>query len=125
MISAMPSIEEAQAFADDWYEAWNAHDLDRVLSHYREDVRFSSPFVVAITRSEDGTIVGRPELARYFARALEAYPDLRFEPLGLFVGAESVVLHYRSVLGLLAAELMSLDGDRLVTTAMAHYDRLP
>ena len=38
----------------------------------------------------------------HFGRALDAFPDLRFEPLALLVGAGSGVPHYRSVRGLLA-----------------------
>jgi len=81
--------------------------------------------VTPITGREDGVLHGRDDLASYFRRAFETFPDLRFEPLGLFVGAGSVVLHYRSVRGLLAAETMSLDADLRVTAVLAHYDRLP
>jgi SnoaL-like domain len=120
-----PALLQAQEFAEEWYEAWNAHDLDRILSHYRDDVTLRSPLVPAITGREDAIVVGRDALASYFRRGLAAYPDLRFEPLALFVGAGSVVLQYRSVRGLLTAELMSLDSDLLVTNVMAHYERLP
>ncbi|MGH3529462.1 MAG: nuclear transport factor 2 family protein, partial [Pseudonocardiaceae bacterium] len=34
---------DAAAFADDWVEAWNSHDLDRILSHFTDDVVFTSP----------------------------------------------------------------------------------
>jgi hypothetical protein len=37
------------------------------------------------------------------------------------VGFDSVVLHYRSVQNLLAAELMRVDSDGLVTEVIAHY----
>jgi hypothetical protein len=121
----MLTAERAQEFAEEWYEAWNAHDLERIVSHYREDVTFRSPFVTAITGCEDGTLIGRDDLASYFGRALDAIPDLRFEPRALFVGVGSVVLHYRSARGLLAAETMSLDRDLRVSGAMAHYDQLP
>jgi ketosteroid isomerase-like protein len=33
------------AFADEWTDAWNAHDLDRILSHYAADVVFESPVI--------------------------------------------------------------------------------
>jgi ketosteroid isomerase-like protein len=121
----MLTAERAREFAEQWYEAWNVHDLERIVSHYRQDVTFSSPFVTAITGRADGTLVGQDDLASYFARALEAFPGLRFEPLALFVGVDSVVLHYRRVPGLLAAEAMCLDRDLRVGAAMAHYDRLP
>jgi ketosteroid isomerase-like protein len=119
------TADDARHFADDWYEAWNAHDLDRLVSHYREDVTFASPFVTALTGRADGLLQGRDELAEYFRRALDTFPDLRFEPLQLFVGAGSVVLHYVSVRGMLAAETMSLDEQHRVTAVLAHYDRLP
>jgi ketosteroid isomerase-like protein len=34
----MLTQQQAQDFAQDWIEAWNYHDLDRILSHYDEDV---------------------------------------------------------------------------------------
>ena len=46
---APADIAAARAFARDWVAAWNSHDLDRILSHYAEDVEFRSPFVVALT----------------------------------------------------------------------------
>jgi ketosteroid isomerase-like protein len=29
--------ERGQRFADEWYAAWNAHDLDAILDHYTDD----------------------------------------------------------------------------------------
>jgi len=37
--------EAAERFAREWYAAWNAHDLDRILSHYADDVEMASPLV--------------------------------------------------------------------------------
>jgi hypothetical protein len=53
--------------------------------------------------------------------ALERFPDLHFEPIALMVGVRGVVLHYRSVRDLLAAELMVIGGDGLVLETVAHY----
>ena len=32
----MITEEQARPFAKDWIEAWNSHDLERVMSHYDE-----------------------------------------------------------------------------------------
>ena len=48
---------DPQAFAEDWVAAWNAHDLERVLAHYAEDVVFVSPNSSRFT----GDPTGRPE----------------------------------------------------------------
>ena len=113
--------ERAARFAEGWYAAWNAHDLEAVLEHYADDVEMASPLVSALAGSEDGRIVGKVALGEYFAAGLERYPDLRFEPLGLFAGVDSMVLHYVSVGGRVAAETVFLDENDRVTRYFAHY----
>ena len=113
--------ERAQAFADSWYAAWNAHDLEAILEHYAGDVEVVSPLVAALAGREDSTIEGKDALRAYFAAGLERYPGLRFEPVDLFVGVDSVVLHYRSATGGLAAEVVFLDGDGKIRRYVAHY----
>jgi hypothetical protein len=111
----------AQRFAEQWYAAWNAHDLEAVLEHYADDVEMTSPLVAGLAGREDGRIAGKAALGAYFAAALERYPDLRFEPIGLFVGIDSLVLHYKSVEGRLTAETVFLDENDRVTRYFAHY----
>ena len=35
--------DDACRFADDWIDAWNAFDVERVLGHFAEDAVFTSP----------------------------------------------------------------------------------
>jgi ketosteroid isomerase-like protein len=35
----------AEEFARSWYAAWNANDLERILSLYADDVELTSPLV--------------------------------------------------------------------------------
>jgi ketosteroid isomerase-like protein len=113
--------EQARRLAEEWYAAWNAHDLERILAHYSDDVVFVSPFAVEIAGRADGRLEGIEALRAYFAAGLERFPDLEFEPIALMVGLDSLVLHYRSVQNLLAAELMHVGEDGLVTEVIAHY----
>jgi ketosteroid isomerase-like protein len=112
---------DAQAFADEWYAAWNAHDLDAILHHYTDDVEFISPFVVRLNDDPSGTLHGKDALREYFSRALERFPDLRFEPIATLVGVNSVTLHYVSVENRLAAEVMTFGPDDRVVHVLAHY----
>jgi hypothetical protein len=118
------TIEQIRAFAERWYAAWNAHDLDRILSHYRGNVIFRSPLVPAVTGGNDTTLLGRRDLGMYFSRALLTVPELRFEPLALMFGAGTVALHYRTVDGLIATEAMGLDSDLRVMAVNTYYDRV-
>jgi hypothetical protein len=111
----------SELFAREWIEAWNSHELERILEHYADDIRFTSPFIVKLTGRADGTILGKAGLRDYFARALQAYPDLRFDRPKVYAGVNSVVLTYESVKGLLAAETMEFGQDGKVIRVMAHY----
>ncbi|MBS1815296.1 MAG: nuclear transport factor 2 family protein [Acidobacteria bacterium] len=112
---------DARQFAAEWIAAWNAHDLDRILSHYADDVRFVSPFVQRIMGQQDGVVQGIPALRDYFSRGLAAYPDLRFELYTVLAGVNSVTLYYGSVKNLLAAEVMAFDSDGRISSVLAHY----
>ena len=115
--------QDAQRFAEEWYAAWNAHDLDAILDHYADDIEMSSPLVPALTGDDDSTIVGKDALRSYFAAGLGRYPALRFEPIALFVGVDSLVLHYRGAGGNLAAEVVFLDSRVKITRYFAHYSQ--
>jgi ketosteroid isomerase-like protein len=115
--------ERAQRFAEEWYAAWNAHDLDAILDHYTDDVEMVSPLVSALAGRDDDRLVGKDALRAYFAAGLERYPALKFEPIELFVGVDSLVLHYRGARADLAAEVVFLDSDDKVTRYFAHYNQ--
>ena len=57
-------------FAREWLTAWNAHDLERILAHYSEDVELTSPFVAKLTGRSEGVLRGKAALRDYFARGL-------------------------------------------------------
>jgi ketosteroid isomerase-like protein len=111
----------ARQFAEHWYAAWNAHDLDAILDHYTDDVELMSPLVSELAGSPEGRLVGKDALRAYFAAGLERFPTLRFEPLGLFVGVESLVLVYRGPTGGQSAEVVFLSGEGKVSRYFAHY----
>ena len=117
----MLTEREAHAFALDWIDAWNAHDLARVLSHYSTDVVFSSPFVQALGAGTSGSLQGSEALRAYFVTALGRFPDLEFRLRAVCRGVETVTLVYDSVNGLLAAETMALNEAGQVTRVWAQY----
>ena len=112
---------EAFGFAAEWVAAWNSHDLERILSHYSENVELSSPLVSRILGSGQTTIRGKAALREYFRHGLDAYPDLAFTLWGAYAGVASLIVHYQSVAGLRAAEVMQMDGDGKVRQVFAHY----
>ena len=48
----MTSNRNPSELATKWEEAWNSHDLDRILALYREDVIFKSPRIRTVSGEE-------------------------------------------------------------------------
>jgi ketosteroid isomerase-like protein len=108
-------------FADEWVEAWNSHDLDRVLSHYEEDVVLASPRVRLILGRDDGMIRGKAALRDYLTLGLKKVPDLRFTLKRVFSGVNAVVLEFHRSDGRHAAEFMEFGASGLVSRVSATY----
>jgi ketosteroid isomerase-like protein len=111
----------AEHFAADWIAAWNAHDLDRILSHYADDFEMSSPVIIQVAGEPSGTLRGKAAVGAYWKKALELIPDLQFELVTILAGVNSIVLYYKGARGRLAAEAFHFNADRQVVRAFAHY----
>ena len=49
-----------QEFAKEWIDAWNSHDLDRILAHYAEDIEISTPMIKMATQGKEDNFQGSP-----------------------------------------------------------------
>jgi ketosteroid isomerase-like protein len=115
----------ARAFAEEWIAAWNAHDIDRILAHYADDVRLATPFIALLGHDPTGTLAGKPALRAYWRTAFDKFPDLRFELLDVMSGIDTICVVYRSVLHLRAVEWLRLGPDGKAVEAIAHYSDIP
>lgn len=117
----MLTESEARKFAEHWIAAWNAHDLETILSHYGPEVRLTSPVAAKRFNISSGTLTGIEALRNYFKLGLEAYPALRFELLDVMWGIASVVLYYKNHVGTKTGEFMELDASGKVVRVVANY----
>lgn len=111
----------AEHFTIEWIDAWNSHDLQRVLSHYSDAFEMSSPVIIQITGEPSGSLIGKEAVGSYWAEALKLIPDLRFELIATLVGVNSITLYYKGARGRLAAEVFHFGSDRKIIRAYAHY----
>lgn len=107
----------AENFARNWQDAWNAHDLPRILTHYSDDIVFRSPKAVALTGS--GEVRGKAALASYWGAALAAQPDLHFAVTEVYGGHDMVVIAYVNQRGVRTVETLVMNPDGLVTFGAA------
>ncbi|MBL8764087.1 MAG: nuclear transport factor 2 family protein [Phycisphaerae bacterium] len=121
------TFDEARAFADRWYAAWNASggDLDAIMACYDPLIEHSSPFIARFNGGSGATLRGIDAVRAYFARALVSNPTppgvVRFSPMHLTLGTESVLLLYRRWTGELAGEVFVLNPGGRIVRSISHY----
>jgi hypothetical protein len=113
--------DEAWKLANHWVAAWNAHDLDLIMTHYDDSVELTSPVAAQLLGTPDGKVIGKANLRAYFRRGLEAYPELQFRLEDALWGVNSVVLCYANQKGTRTAEFMELSANGKVTRVVANY----
>jgi ketosteroid isomerase-like protein len=116
----------ARAFAAEWIDAWNSHDLDRILSHYTDDFEMSSPLIVERMGIAEGVLRGKQSVRPYWQRGLDARPPLHFELRDVLVGVNTIAIYYRSTTrNRMVAEVLTLNEEgRVVAGAGVYGDPL-
>lgn len=112
---------EAKQFAAKWIASWNSHDLDKILSHYSEDVEITSPMIKLAAGIESGSLKGKAAVADYWSKAMKKLPDLHFDLIEVTEGVDSVALYYKSVMNKMSVEVMFFNDQGLVNKIIAHY----
>jgi predicted ester cyclase len=114
--------DDAWSLANHWVAAWNAHDLDLIMTHYEDAVELTSPVAARLLGTSDGKVVGKANLRAYFQRGLEAYPELRFRLEDVLWGLNSVVLYYTNQKGTRTGEFMEMSATGKVARVVANYN---
>lgn len=111
----------ARAFAEEWIASWNAHDMDRILSHYTEDFEMSSPLIVERLGIAEGRLKGKSEVRDYWLPGLSMQPPLKFELIDVFVVISEITICYDSIGRRRVAETLVFDGDGKVRRGFAQW----
>lgn len=115
------SLPPSREFAEQWVSAWNAHDLERILVHYSDDFEMSSPYIIQLMGIPSGVLQGKAAVRSYWAKALEMFPDLKFELLDVLVGARSVAINYYGRGRRRVCEVLFFDDSGKIIRGAAHY----
>ena len=110
----------AEQFAHAWVEAWNSHDLSRVLAHYTEDFELSSPIVIQVSGEPTGRLKGKAAIAAYWEACLQQMPNLHFELINILVGINTITLYYQGVHSLVA-EVFCFNAAGYAVTSLVCY----
>lgn len=107
-----------------WFEAFNEHDLEKLLSLYDENAQHYSPKLKVRMPETQGLIKGKDALRNWWKDAFDRLPSLQYEVKKLTADDEQVFMEYiRHVDGdedLSVGEVLQIDGNVIVFSRVYH-----
>jgi ketosteroid isomerase-like protein len=83
-----------KAVALRWFAAFNAHDLEALLSLYADDAEHYSPKLKVRQPETNGLITGKAALRAWWRDAFDRLPSLHYEVVKLTADEEQVFMEY-------------------------------
>jgi len=111
----------SESFARDWLSAWNDRDIDRILSHYADDVVFHSPRIALVMGNGAATVRGKKALRVYWTEALARARQLFFELDDILVSSGALTILYTNHREEKVAETFVFNSDGEVSLSIAAY----
>ena len=109
--------------ARQWINAFNEHDLEKLLALYDDNAEHYSPKLKLRQPETKGLITGKNALRAWWQDAFERLPELHYELTKLTANEERVFMEYtRQVPGendILVAEVLEING-RIVGSRVYH-----
>lgn len=107
-----------------WFEAFNEHDLEKLLSLYDDHAEHYSPKLKLRQPETNGLIKGKPALRAWWQDAFDRLPTLRYEVKKLTADEEQVFMEYmRHVQGeedLSVGEVLQIKNGKIIFSRVYH-----
>ena len=118
------TTSELNSIANKWFDAFNAHDLDQLLSLYNENAQHYSPKLKVRQPETNGLIKGKPALRAWWQDAFKRLPTLKYEVIRLTPYENRVFMEYvRHVDGeehLYVGEMLEVENGKITASAVFH-----
>lgn len=107
-----------------WFEAFNAHNLDKLLSLYDEDAEHFSPKLKIRHPETKGLVIGKEALRSWWKDAFDRLPTLHYKVTSLTSNSDRVFMEYiRTVDGeenMLVAEVLEIKEGSIIASRVYH-----
>lgn len=115
-----PIIEIAKK----WFEAFNEHDLEKLLLLYHQNAQHYSPKLKIRSPETKGLIIGKPALHSWWKDSFDRLPTLKYVPQQFIANNSSVFMEYiRYVEGeesMVVGEVLEIKDGLIVASRVYH-----
>lgn len=118
------STEKNLSIAHLWFEAFNAHNLEKLLSLYDDEAEHFSPKLKIRHPETQGLVTGKDALRAWWQDAFERLPTLHYKVTSLTSNSDRVFMEYiRTVENedqMLVAEVLEIKENRIIASRVYH-----
>jgi ketosteroid isomerase-like protein len=116
--------EKIQSVAFKWFEAFNKHDLEQLLSLYEEEAVHYSPKLKVRQPETLGLIQGKSALRNWWQDAFERLPSLQYKPTSFTSNNERIFMEYVRIVDgeddMLVAEVLEIRDGKIIASRVYH-----
>ena len=116
--------EKNLSIAHLWFEAFNAHNLEKLLSLYDDEAQHYSPKLKIRHPETNGFISGKDALRAWWQNSFDSLPTLQYKVTSLTSNSDRVFMEYvRSVENeddMLVAEILEIRDGKIIASRVYH-----
>lgn len=117
-------IQKNLSIAHAWFEAFNSHNLEKLLSLYDDEANHFSPKLKIRHPETKGLVKGKEALRVWWKDAFDRLPSLHYKVTSLTANSDRVFMEYiRIVAGeenMLVAEVLEIKEGFIVASRVYH-----
>lgn len=114
----------SETIANQWLDAFNAHDLDKLLALYAPQAKHFSPKLLARKPETEGLVVGVEAMREWWEDALLRLPQLHYKPVSITGNEQRVFMEYIRQVGtepdMAVAEMLQIENGKIVFSRVYH-----
>jgi ketosteroid isomerase-like protein len=118
------TAEKNLSIAHKWFDAFNQHQLEQLLSLYDDDAEHFSPKLKIKKPETHGLVKGRSALHEWWQDAFASFPTLHYKVTSLTANSDRVFMEYvRTVEGqkeMTVAEVLEIKEGKIVFSRVYH-----
>jgi limonene-1,2-epoxide hydrolase len=112
------------SIAHSWFEAFNAHNLEKLLSLYDDEAQHFSPKLKVRNPETKGLITGKSALRSWWQDAFDRLPSLHYKVTSLTSSPERVFMEYIRIVDgedeMLVAEVLEIKEEKIIASRVYH-----
>lgn len=116
--------EILQSIAFKWFDAFNSHQLEKLLDLYDDEAKHFSPKLKIRKPETNGYVTGKQALREWWKDAFERLPSLHYKVTSLTANNDRVFMEYiRTVDGeddMLVAEVLEVKNGKIIASRVYH-----